>query len=322
MNSSPTSTRLLSLPDTLIRQITNDLNPQSIRRLCQTNRKLSALITPHRIHQAGPLANLSIDILFCILDHLSPSDRSRLARTSYSLYPPIMDFVLRDNVVHNNSSILTWAAKKDLRKLAQRLLDRGADIDTTYGVGVGGVTYGHCSSTPLIKTVFQGHVGMMEFLLEKGATHKECGKKTPVSVAMFKGNQDMCLRLLQHLDSIKGIHKLLRDDTLKDACDGKFARVVQNLLSRMGPDTRQIQLDEALFFTVRKGDKDDTLYIASMLLKAGANPDVGHQWCPGSSTYTARELRSADWWGTAHKLRGEETVRYVRMLECLHLFDD
>jgi hypothetical protein len=205
-----------------------------------------------------------------------------------------MDFILRDNVVHNKSSMLGLAARKDLRKLAQRLIERGADIDTTYGLGAGGVTYGYCSSTPLIKALFQGHVDMVELLLSGGATHKECGKRTPVSVTIFKGNEDMCLRLLQHSESVNGIQRYLRDETLKEACDAKLVRVVYDLLERMGSNTEQAQLDEALFWAIRCAHgperDEDTFKMASMLLKAGANPDVEHAWFPGQSTYTTRQL--------------------------------
>jgi hypothetical protein len=251
MNSPFTPKGLLDLPDNLLSHIVSLVPPQTIRRLKQVNRKLSCLLAPHRVRQAGPLASLSIDILLCILDYLSPCGRSRLAQTSYSFYPLVMDFILRDNVVHNKSSMLGLAARKDLRKLAQSLIERGADNDTTYGLGAGGVTYGYCSSTPLIKALFQGHVDIVELLLSRGATHKKCGKRTPVSVTIFKGKEDMCLRLLQHSESVNGIQRHLRDETLREACDAKLVRVVYDLLERMGSNTEQAQLDEALFW----GDK-------------------------------------------------------------------
>jgi ankyrin repeat protein len=245
-----------------------------------------------------------------------------------------MDFILRDNVVHNKSSMLYWAAKKDLVVLAQRLLERGADIDTTYGLGVRAVTH-EFSSTPLIMAVSKGQLHMVVMLLERGARHKACGMRTPVSMAIFKRNEDICLRLLRHLESVNGIQEVLCDDTLKEACTAKLVRVVQDLVERMGLDAEQAQLDEALFWAVRrsfgKERDDDTLKMASMLLKTGANPDVEFSWTPGQMTYTARELAytyyrdnpeasalfwegpETPWWGDKGECVCAHHSRYVKM---------
>jgi hypothetical protein len=75
-------------------------------------------------------ASLPADLLLGVLDHLDPCARGRLARTSYSFYSIVMEFVLRENIQQHKSSMLYWVANKDQKRLVQNLLARGADIDT------------------------------------------------------------------------------------------------------------------------------------------------------------------------------------------------
>jgi hypothetical protein len=130
MASSSTSTRLLVLPDALLLHILDRVEPRSIRCLKQVNSKLRSLITTYRVQNAGPLASLPADLLLGVLDHLDPCARGRLARTSYSFYSIVMEFVLRENIQQHKSSMLYWVANKDQKRLVQNLLARGADIDT------------------------------------------------------------------------------------------------------------------------------------------------------------------------------------------------
>jgi hypothetical protein len=165
--SSSTSTGLLDIPDALLLHIVDCTEPQSIRRLKHINRKFSHLINIYRDQNAGDLASLPADLLLGILDLLEPCARSRLARTSYSFYSLVMDFVLCENIKQNNSSMLYWASSKDQKRLVRSLLERGADIDTEYGLEVGGTTY-HFITTPLMEeeeNTFQ----IAEMLLQAGA---------------------------------------------------------------------------------------------------------------------------------------------------------
>jgi hypothetical protein len=179
-------------------------------------------------------------------------------------------------------------------------------------------------------------MNMVEMLLGRGASQKACSKRTPVSVAIFKHNEDMCLRLLRHLELVDGIQDVLRDDALKEACKAKLVRVVQDLVERMS-SAEQAQLDEASCWALRRGfgkeRNDDTFKMVSMLLKVGANPDVDLTWSSGQggSTHTARELAycwyrdnpkasalywegpDTPWWGDRGECFCAHHSQYVKM---------
>jgi hypothetical protein len=290
-SSSPSL--LLRLPDAILLQILSQIPPQDLRRLKQTNRKLSLLCTS-LLHHASPLSSLPSDIFLTILDHLPPSSQTRLARTSSSFYPVVSDFILRQNISRDKSSLLYWAVKKNEKILVKRLVGTGADINTEYGFGRGAVTMHFCR-TPLIMAVSGGHTEIVELLLELGAGNKSCGHVTPLSKAIGRGDEDMALLLLQHLSTLKpGIEEILRGDTLKEAADAKLVRVVAGILERAGLEIEQEKLDEAVFHALRrsysKKEEEDTISIAEMLMSAGADADVELAWMEGGARYTTREL--------------------------------
>jgi hypothetical protein len=142
----------------------------------------------------------------------------------------------------------------------------------------------------------------MELLLGLGATHKECNRsRTPLWVAISKHNEDMALRLLQHFSSMDD--KLLQGTELKEASYSKLPRVVQDILKRTKPNIEQAQLDNSLFHVLRQSySEKDTLQIAEMLLRAGANPGKELAWQGGSVIYAARE-HAARWYAESLKAK-------------------
>ncbi len=130
------------------------------------------------------------DILLLVADEVeTESDLSSLIKTCRCLYGLLSDKLHRDNVRYCNSSALFWGMRRNRFDTMQRMLDVGADIDSTED-----------GQTLLYHAACDGHVSMVKFLLERGASHqfRKARLQTPLCAAAVAGHTDIVKVLLDH----------------------------------------------------------------------------------------------------------------------------
>lgn len=139
------------------------------------------------------LLNLPTELLLSIARNLdSSSDISALSRTSRALHNSIVsDYLYEYNIKYQESWGLSEAAYNNDIKLAQRLLDKGANVNA------------HVCYYPLYVAVEHSHEKMVRLLLDHGAkiNMKVTGNSemfTPVCLAADNGNVTLLQMLLEH----------------------------------------------------------------------------------------------------------------------------
>src|SRR6266487_6102015 len=107
-----------------------------------------------------PLLDLSAELLLFIAEILeSKGDLNAFSQTNRRLYSLLNNYLYRHNVRECNGSALIWAAQYGREGTARRLLEEGADIETT--------TY--CGHTILSCAAYNGKEKVVKLLLKKGA---------------------------------------------------------------------------------------------------------------------------------------------------------
>ncbi|KAH7380146.1 hypothetical protein BKA66DRAFT_465850, partial [Pyrenochaeta sp. MPI-SDFR-AT-0127] len=127
---------LLNLPDELLLGVFSLLSTQDLRYICRVNYRFHNVAGDYlaRQHYSTGLLSLPNELILEITQHLSrQQDRSRLARASNRLYPVVMRYVVRSNVRFKQSSLLNYAATKNLKSMARKILHLGGDVDTQKG---------------------------------------------------------------------------------------------------------------------------------------------------------------------------------------------
>lgn len=139
------------------------------------------------------LLNLPTELLLSIAKNLdSSSDTSALGRTCSALHNSIVsDCLYEYNVKHEESWALTEAAYNNDIRLAQRLLDKGTNVNA------------HIGYYPLYVAVEHGHEKIVRPLLDHGASInvKVIGNSVmfaPVCLAADNGNVILLQMLLEH----------------------------------------------------------------------------------------------------------------------------
>lgn len=127
---------------------------------------------------------LLLDLPNELLLHLAESlelerDISALARTNGRLHHLLTGYLYENNVKHHGSSALIWAAYHGRIGTAQRLLDKGADVNVQVCPAIGYTTYSDLSyessqttyegRTPLLWAAEKGHEALVKLLLQNGA---------------------------------------------------------------------------------------------------------------------------------------------------------
>jgi hypothetical protein len=120
----------------------------------------------------GPLFSLPNRLILKIAQHLNTRDCTRLVRVSHRYYPLITDRFLHRNIRTGESSLILLAAKRDLTRMARRLLRFGADFNTRHGSLS---TTLNRPMSPLLVTARQGSLKVATILLEFEVIHS----KTP-----------------------------------------------------------------------------------------------------------------------------------------------
>jgi ankyrin repeat protein len=280
---------LLKLPNEILIEIVTSLYTSDLRRLARTNRALYFFVTDYlyRYRYNSGLLACPNEIILEIVQHLkSQKERSRFAQASQRLYPITMNYVVRHNVRHGGSSLLNYASKRNLRRMAQHIIRLGGDVNTQYrGLSLTRRTL----LTPLAVAAACGHRGMVRILLENGASQFIDGRRIPLAAAIFKRHEKVALMLSQEVESDEVLHKASRETTLQAACVAKLVNLVRHYLQQ-GAHGKQratahvlhdrnialyriIQQDASTGEFVKKHIHEDVYQIVLMLLKHGANPD-------------------------------------------------
>ncbi|KAF2187346.1 hypothetical protein K469DRAFT_570256, partial [Zopfia rhizophila CBS 207.26] len=286
----PSPTGLLKLPNEILLEIVSLLCTPDLRRLSRVNCKLHFFIRDYLVryrYNVGLVA-LPNELILEIVQRLGrQKDRSRLARASQRFYPLIMDYIFRHNVRYGGSSLLNYAAKRNLKGMARMILHLGGDVNTQCGFPLGVMDK---RPTPLATAAFHGHERMVRMLLETGASHFVDGMRIPLAVAIFKRHENVALILSQELDSGDVPLKKTKGTVLQMACGAKLVNLVRYYLERESRCGGRVNIHSlhdrstALYQILQKdASKEDFLkrelhedvyQIVLMLLQHGANPDI------------------------------------------------
>jgi hypothetical protein len=304
----PSPTGLLKLPNEILLEIASLLGIADLRRLSILNRKLYFFVKDYlvRYRHNSRLVTLPNELILEIVQCLgSQEDQSCFARASQRFYLLVMDSILRHNVRYNGSSLLNYAAMRNLKRMARTILHLGGDVNTQRGFQSGLMSR---RPTPLATAAFHGHERIVRILLETGASHFVDGMRVPLAAAICKRHENVALILSQDLDPGDMLLKKKRGTVLQFACEAKLVNLVRYYLNRGSRRGGRVNLHSlhdrsaALYQILRKDvSKDeflkrelheDVYQIVLMLLQHGADPDIRIK-IPFSPPVTARAIASA-----------------------------
>src|SRR5215471_10038769 len=118
------------------------------------------------------LLDLPAELVLSVAEILeSERDLNAFTRTNYHLYNILNPYLYRHNVQQCGSLALLWAANYGQKGTAQKLLEEGADVETSDGY-----------FTPLLLAAANGHAEVVKLLLEKNAytESKDTYHRTPL----------------------------------------------------------------------------------------------------------------------------------------------
>ena len=280
---------LLALPNDILSHIISSLSILDLRRLSRVNRGLYFFVEDYLIqnrYNAG-LLTLPNEIMLAIVQQLNrQKDRSCLARASLRFYPLIMDYIYRHNVQHGGSDLLIYAAKRNLKGMAQKILHLGGDINVHRE---NRTNISRKQITPLTVAAYYGHERMVSILLANGAKLVSDGVSIPLLAAIFKRHEEVALILSRELDLDCIPLGELGRTPLQLACAQKLVNLVRYYLGRTSQKSEHARVQHlrdcsiALYCVLRldvtKDDlikrelHEDVYQITQMLLKSGADPN-------------------------------------------------
>ncbi|KAL4913323.1 ankyrin repeat-containing domain protein [Aspergillus aurantiobrunneus] len=119
----------------------------------------------------------------------SQRDMSSLTRVNRYLNTLLSDALHKKNIRDSNSSALFWGMRHNRPDLVERMLDLGADVDSTC-----------CGQTAIYTAACEGHAIAVKILLSRGATHRlrDGQPWTPLFSAAAAGHTDVVAALLTH----------------------------------------------------------------------------------------------------------------------------
>lgn len=277
------SPALFKVPNEIFIEVASLLCTSDLRRLGWVNCRLRSFVADYlsRYRYNFGILTLPNELIFEIVQHLGhQKDRSRLARASQRFYPPVMRYIVRHNVVHSGSSLLNYAAKRNLVGFARKIISLGGEVNTQRGSQT---TTTGTRLTPLATAALNGSIRMIELLLEFGASHFVDGLRLPLALAIVKKHESVALMLSRDLDSSNTL--LTRSTTqtpLQMACAAQLVSLVRYYLEHK-PCSSQ-NYDSALFGVIHKDASgtqsvrrklyDEVFQIVLMLLEHGASPDI------------------------------------------------
>ncbi|KAF2488411.1 hypothetical protein BU16DRAFT_422296, partial [Lophium mytilinum] len=281
---------LLTIPNELLLEIASSLRLPDLRRLSRVNCQLYFFTNDYlaRYRYNSGLVALPNEIILEIVQHLGrQKDRSNLARASQRFYPLIMHYIVRHDVRHGGSSLLNYAAKKNLGGMARNILHIGGDVNTQRGCRVG---FAKRQPTPLVTAASHGHKKMVRILLKTGASHFVDGMRVPLAVAISNRHENVALILSQELDFGDMFLTKTGQMVFQMGCEMKLVNLVCHYLERGSHCAESVNAPRlhprstALYRTLLKDASKDILLkrelhanayqIVLMLLQHGASPDI------------------------------------------------
>jgi hypothetical protein len=287
---------LLNLPTELLYELATCLSTPDLRLLGRVNRKLQYFVNVYlrRYRYNRGIVRLSNDIVLRIVEHVdSQADRSRLAQTSQKLYPLVTNHIAKYNILYESSYLLMYAARKDLKGMARKLLFLGGDVNS--------LTYRHRHFShykkpkPLEIAAHNGHRGMVRLLMGAGADKVVTRHRKALASAINMGHENIALMLSKELEANDKLvarwqmgRRFRNTPTLmKLACQARLVKLVGVLLERGHRNYTHEQsvqnitsaLHHLLDCTTPKNDvvemelMDDVVQIVIMLLDHEANID-------------------------------------------------
>ncbi|KAH7114056.1 ankyrin repeat-containing domain protein [Dactylonectria macrodidyma] len=160
---------------------------------------------------------LLLDLPNELLLHLAESlelerDISALARTNGRLHNLLSGYLYENNVKHHGSSALIWAAYHGRIGTAQRLLDKGADVNVQVCPAIGYTRYPtRCPNlsyesaqttyegrTPLLWAAEKGHEALVKLLLQNGVDVNvmDQNEQTALQLAVDAGHREVARMLV------------------------------------------------------------------------------------------------------------------------------
>jgi ankyrin repeat protein len=270
--------------------------------------------------------SLSNETLIQIVDNLdNEGDINSAARVSRRLYNLFNYYLYRHNIELHESRALLWAAQRGQEATIRRLLSLGADLCVRTSrqdkYTVSGVTW-NIPLNALYLAALKGHPHIARLLLEAGINDNEHARKResmPLYYALVEGHEDVSLVLLEHIGDIQ--RQLMWTPTgvtaLHVASCLELPSLVRHLLGR-GADVNaedalgMTPLHYAMFgneascpncssiplngmrhrvdYPSKAGGYQAEIETASLLLSAGADPDVKHRHSNWLHHHNARSL--------------------------------
>jgi ankyrin repeat protein len=309
----PAASTLLSLPTELLFEIASCLATPELRLFGRVNRKFRSFVDEYlrRYRYSKGLFRLPKEFVLRVAQHLnSQADRSRLARTTQKWYPLITNYIAQNDLLHGLPSLLVYAAKKDLRGMARKIINLGGDVNcqeterlTRHKIDY--YPYFRAQS-PLSIAAHHGHEDMVLLLLKAGASRLVNGHQRALAAAIRQRHEKTALMLSKDLEANDIIdmarwgfpHPSESPTAMYVSCEARFAKLVEQLLARGERRCTQEQsiqnqtasLHQVLEMTASRDwffkneFMDDVYQIVSMLLSHQANPDES------ICGYTAREI--------------------------------
>jgi hypothetical protein len=288
---------LLKFPNELLLDIAAPLSPADLRHLSQVSRRLNRFVFHFQKRYTIGVNVLPNELILEVASYLGEKDKPTFARTNHRFYSLIMESTLFCNVREKGSSLLGFAVQRNLRGLARRLLERGADVNTKRN------WYGGTQErpTPLLTAVDHGYGNLVNLLLHFRASQSLDKDSPPLAAAIAKRYESIALRLLRRLTIAGTLSIPTIASYLKQASSKKVFKVVQYLLehrSRLrvkGTGSLDAALFHVLLADACTGDiikrelHHDAYQIVELLLQHGANPDAPIDR-PGGRKQTCRDL--------------------------------
>ncbi|OAL42702.1 hypothetical protein IQ07DRAFT_525658, partial [Pyrenochaeta sp. DS3sAY3a] len=308
LNHTTPSTRLHTLPNETLIDIASFLSISELRQLSKVNQRLNDFVQDYskRYRNNGIFWALPNEILLEVVRHLDcQKDRSRLARSCSSFYVLVTECIFRHDVRYNSSSLLNFAAKRNLKAMTRRMLRLDVDLETRSTTPR---TASNKKLTPLATAALYGHSEIAEMLLKKGATQFIAGSRVPLIVSILAGHEALALLLYRNLPASVVCFENHAVTVLQMASIAKMARLVEHCLNHRNSQSqrhlddehvhnlssalvRMLLVDFSDEDLLRRQTDEHAFQIVLMLLRHGASPDVRIQ-IQESPDITARIIAS------------------------------
>ncbi|KAF1993968.1 hypothetical protein P154DRAFT_527387 [Amniculicola lignicola CBS 123094] len=282
---------LLDIPTELLLEIVSRLRTPDLRRLGRVNHALYSFVGHYlvRYRYNSGLLSLPNELILAIVQHLNNGrDRSRFARVSLRVYPLVMDYIVRHNVRHGRSHLLSYAARLNLEGMARKILHIGGDVNVFGGHRFANGIINE-QLTPLSIAAYYGYEGMVRLLLGSGASRTVNGIRMALFMAMVEHHETVAIMLSRNLDLSDMISETrMKISALQLACREKLVNLVQYYLNRgskRGRLSKTLIRDRSIALRmillrdasresfVKREIHEDVYKIVLLLLQSGADPD-------------------------------------------------